>query len=78
MVKKFVERDLICQYRPPEKIITDNAQNFNGKLITKLCAKWKIKYSDSSPYRPKMNGAVEAANKNVKKIIQNMVVTYKD
>ena len=25
-----------------------------------------------------MNGAVEAANKNIKKIIQKMVVTYKD
>ncbi|KAI5433281.1 hypothetical protein KIW84_020529 [Lathyrus oleraceus] len=27
---------------------------------------------------PKMNGAVEAANKNIKKIVQKMVVTYKD
>ncbi|KAG5233085.1 RNA-directed DNA polymerase (Reverse transcriptase), Ribonuclease [Salix suchowensis] len=25
VVKKFVERDLICRYGPPEKIITDNA-----------------------------------------------------
>ena len=25
-----------------------------------------------------MNGAVEAANKNIKKIIQKMVVTYRD
>jgi len=25
-----------------------------------------------------MNGAMEAANKNIKKIIQKMVVTYKD
>ena len=25
-----------------------------------------------------MNGAVEAANKNIKKIIQNMTVTYKN
>ena len=25
-----------------------------------------------------MNGAVEAANKNIKKIIQKMTVTYKD
>ena len=58
VVKKFVERDLICRYGPPEKIITDNAQNFNGKLITELCAKWKIKHSNSSPYRPKMNGVV--------------------
>ena len=30
------------------------------------------------PYRPKMNEAVEAANKNIKKIIQKMVVSYKD
>ncbi|XP_011016316.1 PREDICTED: uncharacterized protein LOC105119820, partial [Populus euphratica] len=37
-----------------------------------------IKHFNSSPYRPKMNGAVEAANKNLKKIIQKMVVTYKD
>ncbi|KAI5432744.1 hypothetical protein KIW84_020156 [Lathyrus oleraceus] len=28
--------------------------------------------------RPKMNGVVEAANKNIKKIIQKIVVTYKD
>jgi len=25
VVKKFIERDLICQYGPPENIITDNA-----------------------------------------------------
>ena len=25
-----------------------------------------------------MNGVVEAANKNIKKIVQKMVVTYKD
>ncbi|XP_052301368.1 LOW QUALITY PROTEIN: uncharacterized protein LOC127904008 [Populus trichocarpa] len=78
VVKRFIEKDLICRYGPPEKIVTDNAQNFNGKMIVELCTKWKIKHSNSSPYRPKMNGAVEAANKNIKKIIQKMVVTYRD
>ena len=77
-MKKFIKRDLICQYGPLEKIITDNAQNFNGKIIIELCAEWKIKHSNSSPYRPKMNSVVEAANKDVKKVIQKMVVTYKD
>ncbi|RDX92193.1 hypothetical protein CR513_25706, partial [Mucuna pruriens] len=37
-----------------------------------------IKHHNSTPYRPKMNGIVEAANKNIKKIVQKMVVTYKD
>ena len=67
--KKILERDLICRYGTLEKIMTNNAQKFNGKMIIKLFAKWKIKHSNSSLYRPKMNGAVEATNKNVKKII---------
>ena len=69
MVKKFMERDLICQYGSLEKIMTNNTQNFNGKMIIELFAKWKIKHSNSSPYRPKMNGVVETVNENVKKII---------
>jgi len=43
-----------------------------------LCNDFKIEHHNSSPYRPQMNGAVEAANKNVKKFVQKMVVTYKD
>jgi len=69
VVKQFMERDLICRYGPLEKIMTNNAQNFNGKVIIELFAKWKIKHSNSSPYRPKMNGVLETANENVKKII---------
>ena len=47
-------------------------------MITELCEQFKIRHHNSSPYRPKMNGAVEAANKNIKKIVQKMTVTYKD
>jgi len=78
VVKRFIEKDLICRYSLPEKIVTDNAYNFNGKMIVELCTKWKIKHSNSSPYRLEMNGVVEASNKNIKKIIQKIVVIYKD
>ena len=47
-------------------------------MIVKFCAKWKIKHSNSSLYRPKINDIVEGVNKNVKKIIQKMVITYID
>lgn len=43
-----------------------------------LCNQFKIKHSNSTLYRPKMNGAVEVGNKNIKKIIEKMTVTYKD
>jgi hypothetical protein len=78
VVKRFIEKDLICRFGLSARFVTDNAQNFNRKLIDELCIKWKIKHLNSSPYTPKMNGAVETANKNLKKIIQKMVVTYKD
>jgi len=69
VIKKFIEKDLVCRYDLLAKLITNNALNFNGKLIDELCTKWKIKHSNSFPYRPKMNGVVEIANKNLKKII---------
>ena len=50
----------------------------NNKMMKELCDDFKIEHHNSSPYRPQMNGAVEAANKNIKKIVQKMVVTYKD
>jgi len=78
VVTKFIRKELIYRYGIPERIITDNATNLNNQMMNELCEEFKIKHHNSSPYRPKMNGAVEAANKNIKKIIQKMVVTYKD
>ena len=43
-----------------------------------MCEDFKIPHHYSTPYRSKMNGAVEAANKNIKKIVQKMTVSYKD
>jgi hypothetical protein len=78
VVVKFIKTQLICRYGVPNRIITDNGSNLNNKMMKELCDDFKIEHHNSSPYRPKMNGAVEAANKNIKKIVQKMVVTYKD
>ncbi|KAG8498092.1 hypothetical protein CXB51_007017 [Gossypium anomalum] len=42
-----------------------------------VCSQFKIKHYNSSPYRPRMNGVVEAANKNIKKVVGKMTETYK-
>lgn len=57
--------------------MTDDGSNLNYKMMKDLCKSFKIEHHNSSLYRPKMNGAVEAANKNIKKIEQKMVETYK-
>ncbi|XP_057965430.1 uncharacterized protein LOC131155991 [Malania oleifera] len=65
-------------YGIPERIISDNAKNLNNEVMTKLCSQFKVKHHNSAPYRPQMNGAVEAANKNIKSILEKMTETYRD
>src|SRR3954468_12214142 len=78
MVVRFIKNNLICRYGVPSKIMTDNGSNLNNSMMRELCESLKIEHHNSSPYRPNMNGVVEAAYKNIKKIVQKMVVTYKD
>ena len=73
-----MKNDLICRYSVPSRIITDNGSNLNNKMMTELCEEFKIVPHNSSPCKPNMNGAIEVANKNIKKFIQKMVLTYKD
>ena len=41
--------------------------------MKEVCEQFKIAHRHSTPYRPKANGAVDAANKNMKKILRKMV-----
>ncbi|KAK8705215.1 hypothetical protein V6N13_048821 [Hibiscus sabdariffa] len=77
-VCKFLKKEIICRYGIPERIITDNASNLNNTMMTNLCKQFKIIHHNSTTYRPQMNGAVEAANKNIKKIIAKTTTTFRD
>ena len=74
---KFIEKSLICIYGVPHHIVTDNGVQFQAETA-ELLQRYGIEHHKSSPYRSQTNGAVEAANKNVKRILLKMVKTYKD
>lgn len=78
VVVRFLKNNIICRYGIPNKIIIDNGSNLSNKTMKELYANFKIKHHNSLPYQSKMNDIVEAANTNIKKIIQKMVITYKD
>ncbi|PKI67879.1 hypothetical protein CRG98_011723 [Punica granatum] len=54
-VAHFLRRDVIARYGVPATIITDNAKNLNNKVIDELCAQFKIRHRNFTPYRPQMN-----------------------
>ena len=60
-----------------QEIISDNGSHFEGE-VRRFMEEYSIEHLKSSPYRPQANGAVEAADKNIKNILAKMVVTYKD
>ncbi|XP_015164189.1 protein NYNRIN-like [Solanum tuberosum] len=77
VVADFVLNNIVCRFGIPESIITDNAANFNSDLMKETCERFKIAHRNSTVYRSQMNGVVEAANKNIKKILRKIVDSHK-
>jgi len=77
VVADFVRDRIVCRFGVPESIITDNAANLNSDLMKAMCETFKIKHKNSTAYMPQMNGAVEAANKNIKTTLRKMIDNHK-
>ncbi|XP_059288235.1 uncharacterized protein LOC132041545 [Lycium ferocissimum] len=77
VVANFVRNNIICRFGIPKSIITDNRANLNSHLMKEMCAQFRITHRNSTAYRLQMNGAVEATNKNIKKILRKMIDNYK-
>ena len=76
-VAKFIRSHIICRYGVPHELISDRGVHFKGDVDT-LIQEYDIQHHRSSAYRPQTNGAVEAANKNIKRILRKMVETSRD
>ena len=76
-VAKFIKSHIIYRYGVPYELISDRGTHFRGEVDT-LVQEYGIQHHRSSVYRPQTNGAVEAANKNIKRILRKMVETSRD
>ncbi|XP_049363322.1 uncharacterized protein LOC125828061 [Solanum verrucosum] len=77
VVADFVHNNIVRRFGIPESIITDNAANLNNDLMRGTCERFKIVHRNSTVYQPLMNGAVEVANKNIKKILRKIVDNHR-
>ena len=76
-VAKFIRSHIMYRYGVPHELISDRGAHFRGEVDT-LVQEYGIQHHRSSGYRPQTNGAVEAANKNIKRILRKMVETSRD
>ena len=76
-VASFIISHIICRYGVPHELILDKGVHFRAEVDT-LMQRYGIRHHRSSAYRSQTNGAVEAANKNIKRILRRMVETSRD
>ena len=73
-VATFIRSHIICRYEVPHELISDRGVHFRGEVDT-LLQRYGIEHHRSSAYRPQANGAIEAMNKNIKRILRKMIET---
>ena len=76
-VATFIRSHIIYRYGVPHELISDRGVHFRGEVDT-LLQRYGIQHHRSSAYRPQTNGAVEAVNKNIKRILRKMIETSRD
>ena len=76
-VASFIRSHIICRHGVPHELISDRGSHFRAEVDT-LLQRYGVQHHKSSTYRPQTNGAVEATNKNIKRILRKMVETSRD
>jgi hypothetical protein len=56
---QFILENIIFRHGAPTHILSDQAQNFESKIVADLCSRYKIAKLRSSPYHAMGDGAVE-------------------
>ena len=62
---KVLWEKFLVHYGFPEKILTDQGRNFEGKLIKELCKIAQVKKLRTTPYHPEGNGQCERFNRTL-------------
>ena len=74
-IKEFVYKNIICRYRVPHTIVSDNDKQFDCDEFKEFCDNIQVKKVFFSVARPQANGQVEAINKMIK---HNLKTKLKD
>ncbi|RVW13350.1 hypothetical protein CK203_095762 [Vitis vinifera] len=77
VIDYFTKSHIICRHGVPHELISDKGVHFRVEVVT-LLQRYGIQHHRSFAYRSQTNEAVEAANKNIKRILWKMVETSRD
>ena len=79
VVLRFIRSNIFFRFGTPRVVISDEGSHFYNNLFVSLLTKYRVKHRVSLAYHPQINGQAEVSNREIKKILENIVnVTRKD
>ena len=69
-VQNFVWKNIVCQFRIPQTIISDNGRQFDSQDFKEFCSGLGIKNQFSTSGHPQANNQTEVTNRTLLKIIK--------
>lgn len=72
-LKIFVWKYIICRFRIPKVLVTDNKQPFDGRKFRSFCEEYNIINWYSTPKYSQENDQAEASNKTILDCVTKMV-----
>ena len=72
-IQSFVWRNIICKFRIPRVLVSDNRKQFDNSAFRDFCSELGIKNHYSSPAHPQANGQVKVTNRSLLKIIKTQL-----
>ena len=76
-VPHFIKQNIIYRYGVPNAFVSDNGVHFKGRAAEVL-EEFNVQVHKSTVYMPQTNGAVEAANKSIKNILEKTIESSRD
>ena len=70
-VQNFIWKNIVCRFRIPKTIISDNGRQFDSQAFRSFCSNLGIRNKYSLPGHPQANGQTEVTNRTLLRLIKS-------
>ncbi|XP_016192443.1 uncharacterized protein K02A2.6-like [Arachis ipaensis] len=72
-VISFIRNNIVCRYRLPRAIVSDQGSHFCNRKVEALLKRYGILHKVATAYHPQTNGQAEVSNRKIKQILEKVV-----
>jgi len=75
VVIKFLKKNIFSHFGVPRALINNRGTHFYNAQLKKVLEHYNVRHKAATPYHPQTNGQAEVSNKEIKRVLENIVVS---